>query len=47
MPRARGIIEVVSNNERYVRPRAEIEQRFDIRATVDAYERLFAPAPTR
>jgi glycosyltransferase involved in cell wall biosynthesis len=44
---ARGIIEVVSNSERYVRPRAEIEQHFDIRATVDAYERLFAPAATR
>ncbi len=44
---ARGIIEVVSDNDRYIRPRAEIEQRFDISATVDAYERLFAPAATR
>jgi glycosyltransferase involved in cell wall biosynthesis len=43
---ARGIIEVVSNSERYLRPRADIEQRFDLRATVDAYERLFAPAAT-
>jgi glycosyltransferase involved in cell wall biosynthesis len=41
---ARGIIEVVSNRGRYLRPRAEIEQRFDIHATVDAYERLFETA---
>jgi glycosyltransferase involved in cell wall biosynthesis len=41
---AQGIIEVVSNSERYIRPRADIEQHFDLRATVDAYERLFAPA---
>lgn len=41
---ARGIVEVVSNSERYIRPRVEIERRFDIRTTVDAYERLFVPS---
>lgn len=44
---ARGIIEVVTDSDRFIRPRAEIEQHFDIRATVDAYERLFAPPTAR
>jgi glycosyltransferase involved in cell wall biosynthesis len=38
---ARAIIEVISNREKYLRPREEIERLFSIEATVDAYERVF------
>lgn len=41
---ARGIIDVVSHPDRFVRTRAEIEQLFDISATVDSYEQLFGVA---
>ena len=39
---AAGIDIVLSDHDDIARPRAEIEQRFDITATVDAYEGLFA-----
>jgi glycosyltransferase involved in cell wall biosynthesis len=38
---ADGITKVLSNPERYVKPREEIERIFDLNVTVDAYERLF------
>lgn len=44
---AHGVIDVMSRNDQLVRPRAEIEQLFDIAATVDSYERLFGTEPRR
>jgi glycosyltransferase involved in cell wall biosynthesis len=38
---AEGITKVLQNKARYVRPREEIEARFDIRRTVREYEKLF------
>ncbi|CAN5589888.1 glycosyltransferase family 4 protein [soil metagenome] len=38
---AAGIDQVVADPERYVRPRADIEARFDVAATVASYESLF------
>jgi glycosyltransferase involved in cell wall biosynthesis len=38
---ARALIEVISNREKYVRPRAEIAARFSVEATVDAYEQIY------
>lgn len=38
---AEAIARVLRERARYVRPRAEIEQRFDLEATVTAYEALF------
>ncbi|HEY3118961.1 MAG TPA: glycosyltransferase family 4 protein [Chloroflexota bacterium] len=38
---ADGIIEVLDHQDRYVRPRVEIEALFDVRETVAAYEALF------
>ncbi len=38
---ADGIITVLQNRERYMRPRAEIEARFDLSRTVVEYEKLF------
>jgi glycosyltransferase involved in cell wall biosynthesis len=38
---AQGITKVLQNRESYVRPREEIEARFDIRRTVEGYEKLF------
>ena len=37
-----AIVRVVQNPERYVRERAEIEALYDVDATVESYERLFA-----
>ncbi len=37
-----GVRELLDHPDSYRRPRAEIEAVFDLRATVDAYERLFA-----
>jgi glycosyltransferase involved in cell wall biosynthesis len=37
-----GIAELLDNRERYLRPRADIEQQFDLEGTVGAYEKLFA-----
>jgi glycosyltransferase involved in cell wall biosynthesis len=42
---ASGIIDVLSRHAHLVRPRAEIEQLFDIASTVDSYERLFGVEP--
>jgi len=39
---AAGVREVLEHHERYVRSRAEIEALYDLGATVDAYEELFA-----
>jgi glycosyltransferase involved in cell wall biosynthesis len=38
---AAGIVKVLKNPERYIRPRQEILSRFDITRTVDEYEQLF------
>lgn len=38
---AEGILRVLQNRSRYIRPRAEIEARFSIEQTVQAYEKLF------
>ncbi|CAN5839329.1 glycosyltransferase family 4 protein [soil metagenome] len=38
---AEGIVKVLSESARYVRPREGIERLFDIEVTVSAYERLF------
>jgi len=38
---AGGIERVLADNAGYLRPRSEIEELFDIDATVDAYEQLF------
>lgn len=38
---AQALIEVMSNRDTYVRPRAEIAARFSVEATVDAYERVY------
>jgi glycosyltransferase involved in cell wall biosynthesis len=38
---AEGITKVLQNKESYLRPRAEIEALFDVRRTVEEYERLF------
>jgi len=38
---ANAIVQVVQNKSRYVRPRAEIEQKFSMDTTLDAYEKLF------
>jgi glycosyltransferase involved in cell wall biosynthesis len=43
---ADGIIKVLKNRAAYVRPRAEIMQRFALESTVDAYEELFASRAT-
>lgn len=39
---ADGVSTVLADVQRYVRPRSQIEELFDLRATVDSYERLFA-----
>jgi glycosyltransferase involved in cell wall biosynthesis len=39
---ADGILKVLTDRDRYVRPRGEIMERFALTRTVDAYERLFA-----
>jgi len=39
---AQGIVDVLSNPDRYFRTRAEIERIFDLEVTVSSYERLFA-----
>ncbi len=39
---AEGITKVLSNPGRYEKSREEIDRLFDLRVTVDAYERLFA-----
>jgi glycosyltransferase involved in cell wall biosynthesis len=39
---AKALIEVISNREKYVRPREEIAARFSVEATVDAYEQIYA-----
>jgi glycosyltransferase involved in cell wall biosynthesis len=38
---ANGIVEVLTNRDRYVRPRAEVAAMFDLDATVRRYEELF------
>lgn len=38
---ANGVTEVLTNHDRYVRPRAEVEGAYDLNVTVSAYERLF------
>jgi glycosyltransferase involved in cell wall biosynthesis len=38
---ADGIVEVVTNRQRYVRPRSEVAARFDLETTVGRYEELF------
>jgi glycosyltransferase involved in cell wall biosynthesis len=38
---ADAIVQVVQNKSRYVRPRAEIAQKFSMDITLDAYEKLF------
>ncbi len=39
---ADGIMKVLKDRDRYVRPRGEIMELFDLTRTVDEYERLFA-----
>jgi hypothetical protein len=36
-----GIVEVLRDRERYVRPVAEIERHFSVEETISRYERLF------
>jgi glycosyltransferase involved in cell wall biosynthesis len=38
---ARGIVKVLRDPQKYVKPRAEILRAFDMASTVDEYERLF------
>jgi glycosyltransferase involved in cell wall biosynthesis len=38
---ATGVSEVLSNHDRYVRPRVEVERAYDLDVTVSAYEQLF------
>lgn len=38
---ADAIVQILQNKSRYVRPRAEIEQKFSMDTTLDAYEKLF------
>ncbi len=38
---AKGIVSVLKNRTQYTRPRAEIMRTFELRRTVDEYERLF------
>jgi glycosyltransferase involved in cell wall biosynthesis len=38
---AGAVIRVLTGRDAYLRPRAEIERRFDLDATLDAYEALF------
>jgi len=38
---AEGLVEVLTNRERYVKSREEIRAIFDLEKTVDVYERLF------
>lgn len=38
---ADGIVQVLQNRERYIRPRSEIEALFDLSRTVAEYEKLF------
>ncbi len=42
---AAAIIDVVRNRTAYTRPRDEIERRFNMDTTVDAYERLYRGDP--
>jgi hypothetical protein len=37
----KGIGRVLADRSRFIRPRAEIEQQFDLDVTVRSYERLF------
>jgi glycosyltransferase involved in cell wall biosynthesis len=38
---ARGIVKVLKDPQRYIRPRGEIMRMFELQQTVDAYEKLF------
>lgn len=38
---AHAVVRILRNRDRYVRPRAEIADRFDLDRTLDEYERLF------
>jgi glycosyltransferase involved in cell wall biosynthesis len=38
---AETLVEVISNRERYIKPREEIEKIFSVDATVDAYEQIY------
>ena len=44
---AEGIIKVLKDRNAYIRPRAEITQRFALEHTADAYEALFASRAVR
>ena len=44
---AESIIDVIRNRDCFVRPRKEIAARFEITATVDAYERVYRGDPDR
>jgi len=44
---AEGVTKVLSDPDRYIRPRAEIEHTYDLEVTVSAYESLFATAGSR
>lgn len=44
---ARALIEVIGRRAAYVRPRAEVETRFDLDRTLDEYEALFAAVRDR
>jgi glycosyltransferase involved in cell wall biosynthesis len=43
---ADGIVRVLQNRSKYIRPRAEIEAMFSLEQTVQAYEKLFAELQT-
>lgn len=44
---AAGLLKVLANPSRYVKPRHEIERAFDLEQTVSAYEAVFAECLTR
>jgi glycosyltransferase involved in cell wall biosynthesis len=39
-----AIVEVLRDRQRFVRPRAEIARRYDLEASIDAYEEVFRQA---
>ena len=43
----RAVVDVVANREKYVKPRAEIEQAYNFQETIDRYERVFREAAAR
>jgi glycosyltransferase involved in cell wall biosynthesis len=44
---ADGIVKVLQNREKYVRPREQVAEMFAIERTVSAYEKLFAELQRR